>query len=117
LPTGAHNAITDVAGVLVGQTTLISGDGPLVVGQGPVRTGVTVILPSRTIGEAEAGGDAVFSLRRLAGSALAPWRVVRLARRPGEQPAMCLTHGAGIRRMLWPWKATRLQTRLRAEFP
>ncbi len=43
--TGKHNAITDVSGVLVGHTTLISGDGPLVVGQGPVRTGITVILP------------------------------------------------------------------------
>jgi L-aminopeptidase/D-esterase-like protein len=42
---GAFNAITDVAGVTVGHTTLISGEGPLVVGQGPVRTGVTVILP------------------------------------------------------------------------
>lgn len=42
---GAWNAITDVAGVEVGTTTLISGDGPLVVGQGPVRTGVTAILP------------------------------------------------------------------------
>ena len=39
------NAITDVEGVLVGQTTLISGDGKLVVGQGPVRTGVTAVLP------------------------------------------------------------------------
>ncbi|MBX3029979.1 MAG: P1 family peptidase [Chloroflexi bacterium] len=45
LPTGRWNAITDVAGVRVGHTTLIDGDGPLVVGQGPVRTGVTVILP------------------------------------------------------------------------
>jgi D-aminopeptidase len=45
LPTGPLNAITDVAGVRVGHTTLISGDGPLVVGKGPVRTGVTVILP------------------------------------------------------------------------
>ena len=42
---GPNNAITDVANVRVGHTTLISGDGPLVVGQGPVRTGVTVILP------------------------------------------------------------------------
>jgi D-aminopeptidase len=42
---GPHNAITDVEGVRVGHTTLISGDGPLVVGSGPVRTGVTVILP------------------------------------------------------------------------
>jgi len=45
LPTGPHNAITDVAGVRVGHTTLISGVGPLRVGVGPVRTGVTVILP------------------------------------------------------------------------
>lgn len=45
LATGEHNAITDVAGVRVGHSTIISGDGPLVVGQGPVRTGVTVVLP------------------------------------------------------------------------
>ena len=44
-PTGRWNAITDVAGVAVGMTTLISGDGPLEVGTGPVRTGVTMILP------------------------------------------------------------------------
>ncbi len=42
---GRFNAITDVAGVEVGTTTLISGEGPLVVGHGPVRTGVTAILP------------------------------------------------------------------------
>ena len=42
---GRHNAITDVAGVRVGHRTLTSGSGPLVVGRGPVRTGVTVILP------------------------------------------------------------------------
>ena len=42
---GPLNAITDVAGVRVGHTTLIRGDGPRVVGQGPVRTGVTVVVP------------------------------------------------------------------------
>jgi D-aminopeptidase len=42
---GPLNAITDVAGVEVGLTTLIRGEGPLVEGQGPVRTGVTAILP------------------------------------------------------------------------
>src|ERR1700733_14176537 len=42
---GAYNAITDVAGVTVGETTIIRGNGPLVKGQGPVRTGVTAILP------------------------------------------------------------------------
>ena len=42
---GPNNAITDVAGVEVGHSTIISGDGKLVVGSGPVRTGVTAILP------------------------------------------------------------------------
>ncbi len=42
---GRFNAITDVPGLLVGYTTLIEGSGNLVVGRGPVRTGVTVILP------------------------------------------------------------------------
>ena len=45
LPPGPHNAITDVPGVLVGHATLIEGDGALIPGSGPVRTGVTVILP------------------------------------------------------------------------
>jgi len=45
LPSGPLDAITDVDGVLVGHTTLISGDGPLRRGAGPVRTGVTVIRP------------------------------------------------------------------------
>jgi D-aminopeptidase len=45
LAPGPHNAITDVAGVRVGHVTLIEGDGPLQVGRGPVRTGVTAILP------------------------------------------------------------------------
>jgi D-aminopeptidase len=42
---GAYNAITDVKEVEVGHTTLISGAGKLVVGKGPVRTGVTAVLP------------------------------------------------------------------------
>jgi D-aminopeptidase len=42
---GPLNAITDVAGVTVGHTTLISGEGKLQVGKGPVRTGVTAVLP------------------------------------------------------------------------
>ncbi len=42
---GRFNAITDVKGVTVGFTTLISGNGKLVVGKGPVRTGVTAVLP------------------------------------------------------------------------
>src|SRR5512142_1767347 len=57
-PAGPNNAITDVPGVRVGHTTLIEGEGPLVVGQGPVRTGVTAILPP----------DPIFTERVLAGS-------------------------------------------------
>ena len=45
---GPLNAITDVEGVLVGHTTLISGSGKLVVGKGPIRTGVTAVLPRGT---------------------------------------------------------------------
>jgi D-aminopeptidase len=45
LEPGEHDAITDVAGVRVGHTTLIRGEGPLVVGEGPVRTGVTIVVP------------------------------------------------------------------------
>ncbi|TLY21025.1 MAG: hypothetical protein E6K67_00675, partial [Nitrospirae bacterium] len=44
LPPGSLNAITDVPGVRVGHATLIHGSGALVPGQGPVRTGVTVII-------------------------------------------------------------------------
>jgi D-aminopeptidase len=51
LPPGPSNAITDVAGVAVGMTTLIEGDGALSVGEGPIRTGVTAIVPHAGIGE------------------------------------------------------------------
>jgi len=42
---GEYNAITDVDGVGVGHSTIIEGEGPLIVGKGPVRTGVTAIVP------------------------------------------------------------------------
>lgn len=45
LPAGTHNAITDVPGVRVGHVTLIDGEGPLEPGVGPIRTGVTAVLP------------------------------------------------------------------------
>lgn len=47
IPCGPFNAITDVAGVHVGHCTLIQGKGNLIPGEGPVRTGVTAILPHR----------------------------------------------------------------------
>ncbi|MGB6629597.1 MAG: P1 family peptidase [Terriglobales bacterium] len=52
---GPYNAITDVKGVEIGDTTLISGNGKLKVGEGPIRTGVTAILP-----RGRASKDAVF---------------------------------------------------------
>jgi D-aminopeptidase len=58
---GPLDAITDVAGVEVGHTTLISGSGKLVVGRGPVRTGVTVIHP-RGKGNADPVFGAWFTL-------------------------------------------------------
>jgi len=45
LPSGPLDAITDVAGVKVGSVTLVAGEGPLQRGVGPVRTGVTVVVP------------------------------------------------------------------------
>ena len=57
LAPGPWNAITDVPGIKVGHTTLIEGEGPLVVGNGPVRTGVTVILPH----EGNIGADPLFA--------------------------------------------------------
>lgn len=53
---GKFNAITDVAGIEVGHTTLISGEGKLQVGVGPVRTGVTAVLP-----RGKASNDPVFA--------------------------------------------------------
>jgi D-aminopeptidase len=53
---GALDAITDVAGVEVGHSTIISGSGALVVGQGPVRTGVTIVHP-----RGKANHDPVFA--------------------------------------------------------
>ncbi|KLU62146.1 peptidase family S58 [Peptococcaceae bacterium CEB3] len=45
LPAGRFNNLTDVPGVTVGHVSLIRGQGPLVPGQGPVRTGVTAVVP------------------------------------------------------------------------
>ena len=53
---GTNNAITDVKGIEVGHTTLISGEGKLVIGKGPVRTGVTAIHP-----RGKNSNDAVFA--------------------------------------------------------
>jgi D-aminopeptidase len=59
---GPLNAITDVAGIEVGTVTLIDGDGPLHVGRGPVRTGVTAILPRGRDGVGRACAAGWYSL-------------------------------------------------------
>lgn len=59
---GPFNAITDVAGVEVGYATLIAGEGALKVGQGPVRTGVTAILPRGRRGALSPCAAGAFSL-------------------------------------------------------
>ncbi len=62
---GPWNAITDVAGVEVGYRTLIRGHGPLVVGEGPVRTGVTAIFPH---GRARANAGAYAGFFNMSGN-------------------------------------------------
>lgn len=59
---GPWNAITDVAGVEVGFETLIRGEGPLVQGRGPVRTGVTTVLPLGRAGVGDSCPAGWFSL-------------------------------------------------------
>ena len=59
---GRHNAITDVDGVTVGMVTLVEGEGPMVVGEGPVRTGVTAILPRGAAGVGDACAAGWYSL-------------------------------------------------------
>jgi L-aminopeptidase/D-esterase-like protein len=62
---GTYNAITDVPGVEVGTVTLVDGSGPLGLGQGPVRTGVTAILPR---GRAGAGVPCAAGVHSLNGN-------------------------------------------------
>jgi L-aminopeptidase/D-esterase-like protein len=59
---GPCNGITDVAGLEVGYVTLVQGEGPLVVGRGPLRTGVTAILPRGRSGVATPVFAGSFSL-------------------------------------------------------
>lgn len=91
---GPHNAITDVAGVRVGLTTLVSDGGPLVVGRGPVRTGVTVILPH----EGNAGEEPVFAgCHRLNGNGeLTGLEWVRESGQLTSPIALTNTHSVGV---------------------
>jgi len=94
LSPGPADAISDVAGVRVGHTTLIRGEGRLVVGEGPVRTGVTVILPH--------GGDVwdepVFAgCHRLNGNGeLTGLEWIREAGQLGGAVGLTNTHSVGV---------------------
>jgi D-aminopeptidase len=94
LEPGEHDAITDVPGVRVGHTTLISGDGPLVVGRGPVRTGVTVILPH----DGDVWTEPVFAgCHRLNGNGeLTGLEWIREAGQLGGVVAITNTHSVGV---------------------
>jgi D-aminopeptidase len=91
---GPLNAITDVAGVRVGHTTLIEGDGPLRVGEGPVRTGVTVVVPH----EADVWSDPLFAgCHRLNGNGeLTGLEWIRESGLLGSVVALTNTHSVGV---------------------
>jgi D-aminopeptidase len=90
----ALNAITDVAGVRVGHTTLISGDGPLRPGEGPVRTGVTVVVPH----DGDAWTEPVFAgAHRLNGNGeLTGLEWIREAGMLGGAIGITNTHSVGV---------------------
>jgi D-aminopeptidase len=91
---GRTNSITDVAGVRVGHTTLIEGEGPLVVGQGPVRTGVTVIVPH----EGQIGREPLFAgCHRLNGNGeITGLEWIREAGLLESPVALTNTHSVGV---------------------
>ncbi len=94
LRAGPFDAITDVAGVRVGHTTLISGEGPLVVGTGPVRTGVTVVVPH----DGDPWLEPVFAgCHRLNGNGeLTGLEWIREAGQLGGPIAITNTHSVGV---------------------
>ena len=91
---GALNAITDVTGVRVGHTTLIEGEGPLVIGRGPVRTGVTVVVPH----DGDPWSEPVFAgCHRLNGNGeLTGLEWIREAGQLGGVVALTNTHSVGV---------------------
>ncbi len=94
LAPGAHDAITDVRGVRVGHSTLIEGDGALVVGRGPVRTGVTIVMPH----DGDVWAEPVFAgCHRLNGNGeLTGLEWIREAGLLGGPVAITNTHSVGV---------------------
>ncbi len=91
---GPLNAITDVPGVRVGHTTLIDGEGPLVTGRGPVRTGVTVVVPH----DGDPWSEPVFAgCHRLNGNGeLTGLEWIREAGQLGGIVGLTNTHSVGV---------------------
>ena len=94
LAPGAHDAITDVRGVRVGHSTIIEGDGALVVGRGPVRTGVTIVMPH----DGDVWAEPVFAgCHRLNGNGeLTGLEWIREAGLLGGPVAITNTHSVGV---------------------
>ncbi len=94
LAPGEHDAITDVRGVRVGHATIIEGEGTLVVGRGPVRTGVTVIEPH----DGDTWTEPVFAgCHRLNGNGeLTGLEWIREAGQLGGPVAITNTHSVGV---------------------
>src|SRR4029079_18284011 len=94
LERGTRDAITDVRGVRVGHATLIEGDGALVVGRGPVRTGVTIVMPH----DGDVWAEPVFAgCHRLNGNGeLTGLEWIREAGLLGGPVAITNTHSVGI---------------------
>jgi L-aminopeptidase/D-esterase-like protein len=91
---GAHNAITDVAGVEVGYRTIVRGHGPLVVGQGPVRTGVTAIHPR---GRADIGVPVMAGVHSLNGNGeMTGWSWIEECGRTEMPLLLTNTHAVGV---------------------
>jgi D-aminopeptidase len=94
LEPGPLDAITDVAGVSVGHHTILSGEGPLDVGRGPVRTGVTVVVPH----DGDPYSEAVFAgAHRLNGNGeLTGLEWIREAGQLSSPIALTNTHSVGV---------------------
>jgi D-aminopeptidase len=93
---GALNAVTDVAGVEVGYCTLIEGEGPLVVGKGPVRTGVTAILPRGRAGAGDACFAGTFSMN--GNGEMTGWAWIEETGRCDGPVTITNTHSVGLAR-------------------
>jgi D-aminopeptidase len=105
LAPGPANAITDVAGVRVGHCTLVHGDGPRTVGWGPIRTGVTVIVPH----DGDPFTEPVFAgCHRLNGNGeLTGLEWVRESGQLSSPVALTNTHSVGVVRDALVARATR----------